>query len=109
AKRFGVGDRFSYIGGDLDQASFGEGGALALLGNILHSEGDARVRRLLRKTYQALAPGGTIAIAEFLLEPNRVSPLPAVLFNINMLVNTEAGRVYSYGEIERWLKEAGFS
>lgn len=109
ADRFGVGGRYQYIGGDLDQVEFGRDYALAILGNILHSEGDLRSEQLLRKTWQSLAPGGTVAIAEFLMDGNRIAPLPAVLFNINMLVNTEQGRVYSFAEIERWLKGSGFS
>ena len=109
AERFGVGDRFHYVAGDLDGVEFGSNYALAILGNILHCEGDTRSEQLLLKTYQSLAPGGTIAIAEFLIDGNRVSPLPAVLFNVNMLVNTEQGRVYSFSELERWLKDCGFS
>lgn len=109
AERFGVADRYQYVAGDLDQVEFGSDYALAILGNILHCEGDARSEQLLRKTYQALAPGGTIAIAEFIVDGNRVSPLPVVFFNVNMLVNTEEGRVYSFAELERWLKECGFS
>jgi SAM-dependent methyltransferase len=108
AERFGVGDRYRYVGGDLAEADFGQGYTVALLGNILHSEGDKRSEQLLRKTYESLAPNGTIAIADFILEPDRVSPVPAVIFNINMLVNTDEGRVYSFDEIATWLRNCGF-
>jgi ubiquinone/menaquinone biosynthesis C-methylase UbiE len=107
--RFGLADRFSFVEGDLLQADFGSGHNLATLGHILHSEGSDRSQALLKKTFQALAPGGTIAIAEFLVNPDRTSPLNALFFAVNMLVNTEKGDTYSFEEISSWLKAAGFT
>ena len=107
--RFGLADRFSYVEGDLLQADFGSGHNLAMLGHILHSEGSERSQALLKKTFQALAPGGTISIAEFLVNADRTGPLNALFFAVNMLVNTETGDTYSFEEISGWLKAAGFT
>jgi hypothetical protein len=107
--RFGLADRFSFVEGDLLQADFGSGHNLATLGHILHSEGSERSQALLKKTFQALAPGGTIAIAEFLVNPDRTGPLNALFFAVNMLVNTDSGDTYSFEEISSWLKAAGFT
>ncbi len=107
--RFGLTNRFSFVEGDLLQADFGSGHNLATLGHILHSEGSERSQTLLKKTFQALAPGGTIAIAEFLVNPDRTGPLNALFFAVNMLVNTESGDTYSFEEISSWLKAAGFT
>src|SRR5256714_12731646 len=49
-KKFGVGDRFKFIEGDLLQAGFGDGYDVATLGHILHSEGEERSRQLLKKS-----------------------------------------------------------
>jgi ubiquinone/menaquinone biosynthesis C-methylase UbiE len=108
AGRFGLADRFSYIEGDLLEVDFGGNYNLATLGHILHSEGRERSRALLAKTFHALAPGGTIAIAEFLVNPERTGPLNGLFFAVNMLVNTDCGDTYSFEEIGAWLKEAGF-
>jgi hypothetical protein len=108
AEREGVADRFSYIGGDLAEADFGHGYDIATLGHILHSEGEERSRALLRKTGAALAPGGTIAIAEFLVNEDRSGPPMGLIFAVNMLVATDRGETYSFGEIAGWLREAGF-
>lgn len=105
---YGLSDRFSFVAGDLQQADFGSGHTLATLGHILHSEGEVRSKALLRKTFAALAPGGTIAIAEFLVQDDRTGPLNSLIFAVNMLVNTEEGGTYSFGEISAWLREAGF-
>jgi ubiquinone/menaquinone biosynthesis C-methylase UbiE len=106
--RFGLADRFSYIEGDLLQADFGDGYNLATLGHILHSEGKERSQALLAKTFKALASGGTIAIAEFLVNADRTGPVNALFFAVNMLVNTDTGDTYSFEEISSWLTEAGF-
>ena len=108
ATRFGVVDRFNFSAGDLLEADFGANHGLATLGHILHSEGEERSRELLKKTFHALAPGGVIAIAEFLVSADRTGPLSGLIFSINMLVNTESGRTYSFEELSEWLCQAGF-
>ncbi len=108
AANCGVADRFSYVAGDLDSADFGKHHNIAALGHILHSEGEARSRALLRKTYEALAPAGTIVIAEFLVNADRRGPLTGLLFDVNMLIHTDKGATYSFEEIRGWLEEAGF-
>ncbi len=106
--KFGLAERYSFIPGDLLQVDFGSGHTVATLGHILHSEGRDRSRELLKKTFQALAAGGTIAIAEFLVNADRTGPLNGLFFAVNMLVNTDSGDTYSFEEISGWLKEAGF-
>jgi SAM-dependent methyltransferase len=107
--RFGLADRFSFVAGDLQQASFGSGYHLATLGHILHSEGESRSRALLQKVFTALAPGGHVAIAEFLVNADRTGPVQGLFFAVNMLVNTDQGNTYSFEEISAWLTEAGFT
>lgn len=108
ARRHGVADRLTGIPGDLLKVRFGKNHQVATLGHILHSEGRARSRKLLKKTFDALAPGGTIAIMEFLVNNDRTDPLMGLLFAVNMLVNTEEGDTFSFEEISGWLCEAGF-
>jgi precorrin-6B methylase 2 len=106
--RFGVADRYTFVAGDLGLADFGRGHNVATLGHILHSEGETRSRELLKKTFGALAPGGTIAIQEFLVDEQRMSNTMGLLFAVNMLVATDDGDTFSFEEIASWLREAGF-
>lgn len=108
ARRFGVGDRLTTVPGDLLEADFGRGYQFATLGHILHSEGEARSRTLLRKVFDALAPGGTIAIAEFMPNDDRTGPPMPLLFGVNMLVHTHDGDVFTFPQLTEWLREAGF-
>jgi len=107
-EKFGVKDRFDFIEGDLSEANFGSGYDVATLGHILHSEGEQRGRQLLKKTFGALKPGGTIAIAEWLVNDDRTKPLHSLMFAVQMLVNTEKGNTFSFDEIKKWLEDAGF-
>ena len=108
ARRFGVADRLTPAPGDLLEADFGSGHQIATIGHILHSEGVERSRQLLKRTFDALAPGGTVAIQEFLLNDDRQGPPQSLIFAVNMLVNTDEGDAFSFAEIAGWLKEAGF-
>jgi ubiquinone/menaquinone biosynthesis C-methylase UbiE len=107
-ERFKLNNQFSYSPGDLDSADFGSGHHLATLGHILHSEGERRSRELLKKTFKALAPGGTIAIAEFTPNDERTGPPPTLIFAVNMLVNTDEGDTFTLAEVRSWLQEVGF-
>jgi len=107
-EKFGARDRFDFIEGDLLKANFGNRYDIAILGHILHSEGEERSRQLLKKTFGALKSGGTIAIAEWLVNDQRTEPAPALMFAVQMLVNTEKGDTFSFSEIKSWLEDAGF-
>lgn len=108
AKKHGVGDRLTGIPGDILKADFGSSHDVATLGHILHSEGRERSQRLLKKVFKALAHGGTIVIAEFVPNDERTGPPIPLSFAVNMLVNTTDGDTYTFAEMSRWLREAGF-
>lgn len=108
ANRSGVGERYTYVPGDILEADYGSGHTVAVLGHILHSEGPARSRRIVQRVFDALAPGGTLVIAEYLVNAEHTGPPHSAMFAVNMLVNTENGSTYSFEEIEGWLQEVGF-
>jgi SAM-dependent methyltransferase len=108
ARRQGVGGRLQTVAGDLLEADFGVGHRVATIGHILHSEGRDRSRQLLRKTFAALAPGGTVVISEFMPNDGRTGPPTPLIFAVNMLLHTEAGDTFTFAEMAGWLREAGF-
>ncbi len=107
--KHGVNKQFQFIAGDLLEVDFGKGHDVATLGHILHSEGERRSRELLKKTAGAMKPGGTIAIGEFLANEDRSGPANALIFAVNMLVNTSEGDTFNFKEISGWLSDAGFA
>src|SRR5262249_44633973 len=108
AEKHGVADRFRFSPGELLTADFGVNYDVAVLGYIFHSEGGKRSRQLLARVFNSLAPGGTIAIAEWLVNESRTAPPRSLMFAVNMLVHTNEGDTFSFEEISRWSSETGF-
>lgn len=101
-------NRITLQEGDYFAIEFGTGYDLVLLSNILHSMSPGRARLMINKSYGALAPGGRIVIHDFLPNEERTGPDWPILFAVNMLVATESGGTYTYGEIGAWLRSGGF-
>ncbi len=81
---------------------------LALVSSVLHLQGPRENAALLRRVYDALEPGGQIAIREFLTDDSGTSPAASALFAVTMLVGTTSGRCYSFRQVRDWLHAAGF-
>jgi len=108
-EQHGVTPQYDFLPGDLKQVDFGDSRYdLALLGNIVHSEGEPSTRELFRRLRRALKPNGRIAIVEMVPNDQRTGPPFPILFAINMLVNTEEGDTYTLAEYTAWLADAGF-
>jgi SAM-dependent methyltransferase len=81
---------------------------LVILGHICHGEGEAGSRKLIKKCFDALKPGGRILIAEFLSNDLKTGPEIPLLFAVNMLLLTPQGDVFSAKDFKRWLNLGGF-
>ena len=106
---FGLGDQVITRAGDYFRDDFGAGNDVVLLSAVVHSMPPRRAKQLLRKAHDSLVRGGLVVVHENLVAPNKVSPTSAVLFSLNMLVNTGDGRSYSGREIMAWMRETGFA
>lgn len=109
AQREGVADRLTTLEADILSVDLPANHfQVATLGHILHSEGEERSRRLLQRVFDTLCPGGTIAIAEFVVDDDRRGPVGPLIFALNMLVNTEKGDAFTFAEMSGWLTDCGF-
>jgi ubiquinone/menaquinone biosynthesis C-methylase UbiE len=109
-ERDGVGSRYEFEPGNLREAEFPERRFdLVILGNIVHGEGEASARDLFARIHRALDAGGRLAIIDMIPNEERTGPLFALLFALNMLVNTDAGGTYTLSEYRTWLTAAGFA
>jgi len=102
-------DQIATVAGDYNVDDLGSGFQLVWLSQILHANSADENAALIRKCRAALDPGGRIAIQDFIIDPDRISPPSAALFSLNMLVGTHAGDTYTEVEIAEWLSAAGFS
>ncbi len=108
AVRNGVIDQFTFMAGDVLKVDLGVGYQVAVLGHLLHSEGESRSRQLLQKIFDALEPSGAVVIAEFIADEDRSGPPGALIFAVTMLVNTDEGDTFTLNEMAGWLRDVGF-
>jgi 3-hydroxy-5-methyl-1-naphthoate 3-O-methyltransferase len=106
----GLSDRITVRSGDMLTAELEpQSYDFVLLSSICHMFSPEENQALLARAHAALAPRGRIAIADFIIDPDKASPRSAALFALNMLVATRGGATYSEPEYEAWLKAAGFA
>jgi SAM-dependent methyltransferase len=109
ADEMGVGDRYHLIPGSAFDVDFGDGYDLALITNLLHGFDTQDCTKLMGKVHAALNLGGRAAIAEYVPNPDRVSPPIAAAFSLTMLAATPSGDAYTFAELEGISKAAGFT
>lgn len=108
-KRHGVEAQYDFLPGDLKEVDFGESRYdLALLGNIVHSEGVESSQELFKRLHGALKPGGRVVIIDMVPNDERTGPPFPLFFALNMLLNTQQGGTYTLAEYTEWLNGAGF-
>ena len=109
AQKMGVADRYKPIEGSAFDVDFGTGYDVVLLTNFLHHFDAPTCETLLRKVHAALADGGRAVTLEFVPNDDRVTPPDAAGFSMMMLTGTPSGDAYTFAELERMAKNAGFS
>ncbi len=91
------------IEADATQGIPAQGFDLVHCGNLFHSMSREECASVVQSTAAALAPGGTLAIFDFL----RGKGLRSSLFAVNMLVATSGGDVYAEEDYRGWCEAAG--
>jgi SAM-dependent methyltransferase len=109
AQKAGVADRHTTIPGSAFDADYGSGYEVVLLTNFLHHFDPPTCEKLLRKVHAALKPGGKAVTLEFVPNEDRVSPPAAAAFSLMMLGSTASGDAYTFSELDRMFRNAGFS
>jgi SAM-dependent methyltransferase len=102
--------QFRFLAGDLFQVELGRGAYdLAIAGNLCHLFDEAANRRLLGRLYQALRPGGMLAVVDVIPDGHE-QPRPrwVALYELGLLLRTASGRVHPLAAYLGWLHDAGF-
>lgn len=105
----GIQERYSVIAGSAFEVDFGKDYDLILLTNFLHHFSAATCEKLLRKVHAALKSDGRAATLEFVPNDDRVSPAVPAQFALIMLATTAEGDAYTFAELDRMFRNAGFS
>lgn len=87
----------------------GTGYDLVFVSAIVHMFSPHDNVMLLKRVYEAVAPGGRVVVLDFVMDEERLRPAFGALFSINMIVSTPQGDSYTESEIKSWLDQAGFT
>jgi SAM-dependent methyltransferase len=105
----GVADRFACIDADLHITHFGSDRYdIGVYSHMAHQEGPDANRAVFAKFRQALKPGGTLVISDFVVEDDRSGPPFPLIFAAQMLLRTTQGRTWRRADYQAWLADAGF-
>jgi SAM-dependent methyltransferase len=100
---------YDYLGGDLFTMPLGpESYDLAIAGNLCHLFDEAANRLLLRRLFETIRPGGTLAIVDILPNEQLDGPREVILYALGLLLRTNSGQVYPFSTYVDWLHNAGY-
>lgn len=75
---------------------------------VAHQESEENLNKLLSNIYDVLKPDGRLFLTSFFLNEDKISPDFSVQFAVEMLMNSNNGKVYTYNEIENLMSENKF-
>jgi len=108
AKAAGVSSRYRTIEGSSFDVAFGSGYDIVLLTGFLHHFNADANEALLGKVHRSLKPGGRAVALEFIPNEDRLKPRIPSEFSLTMLATTPHGDAYTFPELERMFRNAGF-
>lgn len=108
-KSAGLGAQFKYLGGDFFSVNLGRARYdLIVAGNICHLFDDRSNRALIVRLFDALRPGGCLAILDELPSEVMDGPRTVVLYALGLLLRSGSGQVYPFSAFAGWLRDSGF-
>lgn len=105
----GMTERIKLIAGDYRSDPVPGRYDAIFLSNIIHGENPQKNAALIAKLAANLNPRGRIVIKDHILDESRAAPPVGAIFSLLMLLTTDGGRCYSFGEIKSWMERAGLS
>ena len=104
----GVSGRVRTMAGDYHVTEFpSEQDAIIFFG-VLHQESAESIAKLMERAYRALRPGGKLFVLDMMTDATHTYPPFSALFALNMALTTQDGWVFSWDEMEGWMRAAGF-
>jgi ubiquinone/menaquinone biosynthesis C-methylase UbiE len=108
--KHGLNDRIGTMNGNFFDVPFPDDCDLISFITPLQSYVPDEVIRVLKKTYDALVPGGTCLVMDYMLNDDKNGPLdPAFLNLAGVQKGHYTGRVQSGAEFKAFFEEAGFA
>jgi SAM-dependent methyltransferase len=106
----GLSDRITIREHDIFQDTFPEGFDCVLFSHLLVIWSPEENVALLKNAYQALKPGGRVAIFCSISNDEGSGPLMAALDSVYFAaIPAEGGMIYAWHQYDAWLRESGFT
>ncbi len=106
---FGLESRINRKPGNyLTDSSFGKGYDAVLLSSMFNQESPKVVGKILKKSFNALEPGGLVLVQDQMLNRQKTGPALSALIGVNQLIHTPGGAAYSEKEVSEWMSKTGF-
>lgn len=108
-KERGVADRFTCLDGDLHTTDFGTSAYdIVLYSHIAHQEGPQDNMATFAKVRDALKPGGTFVVCDYIVDDDRGGASFPLMFASEMLIKSKKGGTWRRADYQAWLAGAGF-
>lgn len=104
----GLDGRIDLVAGDFTQGSLPGSYDVVFASDILHYQTAEENAALVRRLYDATAPGGVVILKDMFIGDDSGDPGWNAVFSIHMMVYSEKGRCFRGREIREWMTKAGF-
>jgi SAM-dependent methyltransferase len=105
----GLSSRVTTSAGDYLADPLPKGFDLVFLSAVIHSNSPEQNAALLASCAAAVNPGGRVAVVDWVMDDDRVTPSVGAFFALNMLVATDRGDTFTEDEIRGWMNAAGLA
>lgn len=106
----GVADRFTCVDGDFHSTDFGAAAYdVVVYSHIAHQEGPEDNIAVFARIRDALKPGGTLVVCDYVVEDDRSGPPFPLIFASEMLLKSKQGGTWRRADYRDWLVKAGFA
>jgi SAM-dependent methyltransferase len=103
----GYGQRIDVHAADMFDGAWPAAADVHLLSNVLHDWNETTVGKLLKASFDALRPGGTLIVHDAFINARKDGPLAVASYSA-LLMHSTQGKCYSTAECEALLASAGF-
>jgi len=104
----GMGNSVTFHAGDYRHDPLPGPVDTVLLSNVLQTESEENVRGVLKRAWEALAPGGSLLIHGVMAEEGPASGGPVATFSLLMFALFGHGRAWSAEKVGEWLAQERF-
>jgi SAM-dependent methyltransferase len=105
---FGTGMRLGVRPGDMFRESLPAGYDIHLLSHVIHDWDVDAVKKVLKKSFDSLAPGGLLIIHDAHINRSKTGPVSVAEYSVLLMFLSE-GKCYSFAEMQDLLEASGFT